>query len=262
MTDFATFDVWSVDLVGVSQAPPEWVGLLDAGERDRLGRLRRCEDRLAYAAAHALVRAVAGMKLGRPAGAVRFVSAEGGKPRLAGTEGGRCPSFNLSHAEGMVAVAWAEGHEVGVDVEALERPGLDDALAAFAFAPEEVAALRRLHGAEWRSAFFALWTAKEAVAKAVGLGLSLPLAGIAVDQGAARAALIGEAAALVGNAAPASWALWRRAVGPGHMVTAAVPAGGLAAGEPAVAWRHLDAAGLTALVAETKGAVPARHVPG
>lgn len=170
----------------------------------------------------------------------------------------------------MVVVALSDGPEVGVDVEPLDRHGIGNDLAAFAFAEAEVEALGRLSGEAWQHAFFRLWTAKEAVAKAVGLGLSLPLAGITVDDGTERATLTGAAAEVAratvpgatvpGATVPVTWALWRRVVASRHVMTAAVAAQGRPDGELAVAWRHMDARGLDALLAGRDDGAAARGI--
>jgi 4'-phosphopantetheinyl transferase len=48
------------------------------------------------------------------------------------------------------------------------------AIAAAVFAPGEVHALEGLSGAEREAAFYRRWTQREALGKALGLGLSLP----------------------------------------------------------------------------------------
>ena len=69
---------------------------------------------------------------------------------------------------------------IGVDVEA-SRP-LPDALriARSHFAPDEAASLEALPLDMREAAFFGLWTRKEAVVKALGVGLSQPLASFSV----------------------------------------------------------------------------------
>jgi len=82
--------------------------------------------------------------------------------------------FNISHTEGLVALAIARA-PVGVDVEWTARPGRTVELAERYFAPSEVLALRALPAAEQRERFFDLWTLKEAYIKARGKGLAIPL---------------------------------------------------------------------------------------
>jgi phosphopantetheinyl transferase len=80
-----------------------------------------------------------------------------------------------------VSVAWAGRWGVvaladcrlGIDVELLR--GAPSPVTS-ALAPQEVAALAHLSGRARAESFLRLWTAKEAVAKADGRGLTLPLA--------------------------------------------------------------------------------------
>src|SRR5207248_5701024 len=83
--------------------------------------------------------------------------------------------FNLSHSHGVVACAVAVGRHVGIDVEDGSREVEFLELAERYFAPAEVAHLRTLDGAALQSAFFTIWTLKEAFVKAIGLGLRFPL---------------------------------------------------------------------------------------
>jgi 4'-phosphopantetheinyl transferase len=142
---------------------------LDDAERDRAGRFVFDRDRQTYAAAHALLRHALDQQAGpRP---WRFVTGAYGKPRLDPP----CEDirFSLSHTDGMVAVALAQGQDVGVDVEATDRDPDEAALASLALAPEEIADLDGF--ADRRDRLLQLWVAKEALAKAIGEGLSLPL---------------------------------------------------------------------------------------
>lgn len=141
---------------------------LDDVERARAARFVFARDRWSYAAAHVLLRHV--LDQHAEPRSWKFEVDRFGKPRLAPPCGDL--SFNLSHTDGIVAVALAWGQEVGVDLERADR-NLDElTIADFVLAPSELAevdcapdrAVRLLH----------LWVVKEAVAKAIGRGLSLP----------------------------------------------------------------------------------------
>jgi len=81
--------------------------------------------------------------------------------------------FNLSHARGMVAIAVSFSREVGIDVEKIEPHHADAIIAQQMFSPSE---FELWQGAQERVAtFFHIWTMKEAVMKASGLGMALPL---------------------------------------------------------------------------------------
>ncbi|MEU5942175.1 4'-phosphopantetheinyl transferase superfamily protein [Micromonospora sp. NPDC047548] len=77
---------------------------------------------------------------------------------------------SVSHAEGVVVVAARRAGPVGVDVER-RRPLPALALAHRWYAPPEAAWLGDLPDATRVEAFLLLWTAKEAVGKALGRGL-------------------------------------------------------------------------------------------
>lgn len=89
--------------------------------------------------------------------------------------------FNWSHSGSTAVVAIAQRLPLlGVDVEGLKRSHLDPlALAKRFFADQEYAALAALPEADRRAAFRRLWTAKEAVLKAHGRGLSYGLERVA-----------------------------------------------------------------------------------
>lgn len=80
--------------------------------------------------------------------------------------------FNLSHTEGLIAVAVSPGHPVGVDVERLATPQTYRELAPRVMTPAECAYMAVQKRPEDR--FTQLWSAKEAVMKATGLGFGLP----------------------------------------------------------------------------------------
>jgi len=83
--------------------------------------------------------------------------------------------FNISHSAGRVLLAATWGTAVGVDLE-VPRPGVEiEELVRRFFSADEVAAWQHLPLELRTSGFYHLWTRKEAVVKAVGRGLSLPL---------------------------------------------------------------------------------------
>lgn len=149
--------------------------LLTADERARAARYLRAADRARSIVARTLLR----LTLSRyaPVGPAdwRFVENRYGRPELAevpaGAEGLR---FNVSHTDGLVAVAVTRGRDVGVDVEYVERT-LSHAIPERFFSPVEVADLRRHPVDDQHRVFFDYWTLKESYIKARGMGLALPL---------------------------------------------------------------------------------------
>ncbi len=80
---------------------------------------------------------------------------------------------SVAHSGEFVACA-ASGRRVGVDVERTDRPEGDDALAARVCAPTEQRRLEHMPAGERTRALIRLWVRKEALAKALGVGLALP----------------------------------------------------------------------------------------
>lgn len=208
--------LWTHDLQGLKLPPPEWLELLDDEERRHALRFRREHDRIAYVAAHALLRLVIARRTGLSPSALIIPRDSFGRPFLE-MEECRGIDVSLSHTAGMVAVALCTGGRVGVDVEAVDPervPGTD--LAAYGLSAEERGLLESMGAAERSVAFIELWTAREAVAKADGRGLSLPFSSIRIDLSANRAVTYeGD------NKPSANWHLWREEPSLCHCLTLA-----------------------------------------
>ncbi len=171
-------DLWLMETAGFSA--DRWQADLDEAERKRAGRFLHAHDRRDFVAAHLLARhLLASLGAGRPA-ALAFRPDDRGKPRLIGETADRDLRFNLTHTDGLVAVAAAEGAEIGIDAEAVDRSPVDEDIAPTVFTAAEMTSLDGLTGAAWRQAFFRQWTLKEAVVKMLGTGLSTPLPSVQV----------------------------------------------------------------------------------
>lgn len=120
------------------------------------------------------VRATLGAALAVEPAALSITRDAHGKPQLGGSL--RDWRFNLSHSGGWALLALAQGVAIGVDLE-LPRPRQRFmALAQRYFSAGEVATLWECPETERLRMFYALWTAKEAVLKAAGVGIAHGLA--------------------------------------------------------------------------------------
>jgi len=170
------FDAWLVDLTTTALVDDR---SLSTHERARAARFVFAADRQRYVAAHHALRALLGARLGTDPVTVALVEDEFGKPRLrdATTWG-----FNLSHSADIALIGFAEGVEVGVDVEVVRQ--LPDApeLARQHFTDAERTDWMSALEAERDLTFLLAWTRKEACLKAIGSGLNVALD--TVDAGA------------------------------------------------------------------------------
>ena len=118
--------------------------------------------------------AMLGGYLGVDADAVKLEDSEHGRPELAGSQRDAF-SFNWSHSHDQALIAIARGVLPGIDLERLRPHPKAVPIARRYFSPDETAALEALPVDQRDRAFLELWTAKEAVLKAVGRGLAFGL---------------------------------------------------------------------------------------
>ncbi|QNX87108.1 4'-phosphopantetheinyl transferase family protein [Acinetobacter seifertii] len=101
---------------------------------------------------------------------LQFAKHEYGKPYLLD----HTLHFNHSHSQQYYALALSERvKDIGIDVEELDRKVRLDSLAQHAFHADEYATWQNLE--QDREFWFKVWTTKEAVLKASGLGIRLDL---------------------------------------------------------------------------------------
>jgi 4'-phosphopantetheinyl transferase len=172
--------------------------VLSPEELDRAARISGEHIRRRYVLGRAALRRLLGERLGVPPAALRFDYGERGKPHLQGAE----VNFNLSHSGNLALIAISDRGPVGVDLEQLQRRRRLDLLSQRVLTEHERELLDRAraegNGVQW---FFRCWTAKEAVAKAFGLGLTLAPSRIGVIPDGANRALV-EVAPATGGPLP------------------------------------------------------------
>jgi 4'-phosphopantetheinyl transferase len=156
--------------------------LLSPDELARAERFRFDRHRSRFVVGRAaLRRLLADLTDSKPA-EIALVADAAGKPALPGAG----PAFNLSHSEQHLLIGIAVEGRVGVDVEVRKEVGDAMDLARRYFSQEEHAALAALPAEERSAAFLRVWTRKESLLKALGIGLSMPLDRVSMEVHAAR----------------------------------------------------------------------------
>ncbi|MDR1265297.1 MAG: 4'-phosphopantetheinyl transferase superfamily protein [Propionibacteriaceae bacterium] len=89
---------------------------------------------------------------------------------------------SFSHSEDIVMVAACADESVGVDVERITR--YPEKVANRMFSTAELRRLNRFDGVERDIEFFRVWTLKEAISKAWGLGMAMHFPQITVSRDA------------------------------------------------------------------------------
>lgn len=158
--------------------------LLPAAERAYLLRDRDAARRELRVLVRAALREWLAGLIGVAPADVPLRHAAAGRLEVAAPEGGWSVGVSVRGRIGVIAMGPAAEGEVGIDLERVDPTFTLAGLGAPAVTAAERARLDVLSAAERRGAFFRLWTRKEAVAKALGLGAAafdggLDLSGLA-----------------------------------------------------------------------------------
>ncbi|NJC11470.1 4'-phosphopantetheinyl transferase [Micromonospora profundi] len=183
--------VWWID---PAHAPRWCEELLSEPERARAESIHRRAARRRFTTATALLKVAVAVTSGGSPGGVEIRRACPDCRRLHGRPvlAGGAPYVSLSHSGDRVAVALCADAPVGVDVEQVDA-GIDvDAMVPFVLGASEQPAFRAVRSRQARvEAFFRCWTRKEAVLKATGDGLRIPMREVTVGTPYGPARLIG-----------------------------------------------------------------------
>lgn len=120
------------------------------------------------------LREVLGRYLRTSSDRVQLVDGEHGRPALAEAHD-RSLDFNWSHSGDRALIAVARHAAPGVDLERVRPRQRALAIAERFFRPDEAAALAALPDEDRTLAFLEMWTAKEALVKALGRGIAFGL---------------------------------------------------------------------------------------
>jgi len=169
-------DLWLVPLADWPEPPEAWSHALSAEERSRASRYHFPHDAQCFMRCRAALRALLGRYLALSPSELVFRSGRFGKPRL------ETPlHFNVSHSQDLALMAFTTVGPAGVDLEAVthDLPAVDLA-TYFTDSESNLVCQADSHPDQIRT-FLRLWTRKEAVLKAAGCGLSMPLHSIDVS---------------------------------------------------------------------------------
>lgn len=192
---------------------------LSRDEHLRADRFHFEHDRRRFIVARGRLRLLLSRHLPIAPAAIVFAYMKNGKPFVAGNTAQI--HFNLSHSEERALYALSRSCRLGVDIECLNRDIDWRGLASRFFTHSESTALQQLPVSSRNRAFFACWTRKEAIIKATGDGLSLPLDQFEVTvEPDAEPRILAAATLRI-----ADWTLYTADVGNAYVATVAAYAG-------------------------------------
>jgi len=170
--------LWQIDLTQFAQEEPNLSGLLSTDELSRANRFIFPIHKQRFILCHGIVRRILSLYTELPPQDITFIYGKRGKPFLQYNP--LSIQFNVSHSEDLAVIALTINGEIGVDIEKIE-PEFKQAVAQRFFSANEYTALEELSPQEQVAAFYRIWAKKEALIKALGEGLYVPLESFSVS---------------------------------------------------------------------------------
>jgi len=148
---------------------------LSPDERERYQTFLHERRRREYVVGRALARRSLAEQLRCSPAEIGFDILEQGRLALKGPRASERVHFNITHTADYVGCATCRESQVGIDIEKLDAKVDTLQIAKRFFSAAEATRLDSLDEPARLHEFFSLWTVKESLAKAHGLGLAAPL---------------------------------------------------------------------------------------
>jgi 4'-phosphopantetheinyl transferase len=130
---------------------------------------RRVRRKLQSVAADSLLRDLLEREARYPPSSWQLSANADGKPTLVRPDGPSAIEVSLSHSGMRAAAAITDLGAIGIDIESRASKRSISEIAAYAFGPQE----RQLVQSGGLAAFYRIWTLREALAKALGIGFPM-----------------------------------------------------------------------------------------
>jgi len=150
----------------------DYLAILDKAELATVKRLKHSKLKERYIISHGILRQLLAKRVNDSAADIRIEKTEFGKPFLSDYPE---LSFNISHSDDILALAFSAQCQLGIDVECHKDRDTWEGLVKKCLASEEADYWYRLEKADRSRAFYQFWVRKEAFVKAVGKGITLGL---------------------------------------------------------------------------------------
>jgi 4'-phosphopantetheinyl transferase len=172
--------VWRVETTPFDN----WNGfqrVLSVDERTRAERLRFEQDQLRFVIRRGILRFLVASYVDASPDEIRFHYGPQGKPKLDGGPSTSDFHFNITYSGDRILYAFSIGRRVGIDIEQVRQIPELEHIAERHYSSLELASVYKPHRSRRLQNFFEVWTRKEAVIKALGVGLALPLNSFSVE---------------------------------------------------------------------------------
>jgi len=163
--------LFSIHLDKINTALPKlYHHVLNTFEQQQVNRLKIEKKRNQRIASRAILRLLLSQETNHDATSIQLFTSQYGKPFLKNKN--LC--FNVSHSNHMLVIALSNQYEVGIDIEYQPSNIQVKHMPKQCFHAQEWEYFQALSHHEQKNFFLNMWTAKEAISKALGLGFQLP----------------------------------------------------------------------------------------
>lgn len=170
--------IWTISLKdAVAKNLQRLRQILSDSENKRANRFHFNEHKAKFIVTHNALRHILSRYLLVSPEAINFDEDDYGKPFIKSNEF----AFNLTHSKDYALVACAQNGTLGIDVEYIQT-SFEDGVAKRFFSEEENHQLQQSTAQMRLPLFYQIWSRKEAIIKAVGKGLHLPLKSFTVNS--------------------------------------------------------------------------------
>jgi 4'-phosphopantetheinyl transferase len=164
--------LWRIYLPQFIDESTQFLSILSPEEIKRAKRFHFEKHRERFIITHYFLRHILSLYIGLAPSEITFYFGDHGKPYLKHDQ--KDIYFNLSHSDNIAILGLICHKEIGVDIEKIETKSKMNVAKRF-FNEDEYAYLLGLPKNKQNIEFYKLWACKEAVIKALGRGLSIPL---------------------------------------------------------------------------------------
>ena len=162
-----SIEIWQIDVVSDFQSLNSLSGLLNNAEIERAHRYYHQKDRHRFITGRAALRILCGRYLKKNPLTIEFGIGQNKKPFLVNNAAAKL-YYNTSHSENSILLAFSDS-EIGVDIEKEDSFFDYQEIINSNFTKEEIFFIKKAE--KPTTAFYLLWTRKEALAKATARGL-------------------------------------------------------------------------------------------
>lgn len=177
LVNIAGVDLYILDLDLLNECSDLFIENLSNDELYKAFKILKIKRKKLYILRKGVLRLILSEYLRKPCGNIEFFKNKYGKLYLMSD-----PTLylNLSHSGRYYAIAISKHREVGVDIQVIKDNISMDSIIKVIGNEEEIDYISNSIGFEKKERFFRVWSAKEAVSKLLGYGLSMNVQGFSV----------------------------------------------------------------------------------